>query len=50
MDAAIDTTGASEQLRVMLVDDDSVREVLSEMLGMKGWVVGAFLNSAILKG
>jgi response regulator RpfG family c-di-GMP phosphodiesterase len=30
----------------MLVDDDdSVREVLTEMLGLKGWVVGAFSDA-----
>lgn len=36
----------SGQLRVMLVDDDdSVREVLAEMLGHKGWAVGTFSDA-----
>ena len=43
MQAAIDHSG---RLRVMLVDDDdSVREVLSEMLGLRGWIVGAFSDA-----
>lgn len=34
-----------EQLRLMLVDDDSlVNEAIAEYLGRKGWVVSAFLN------
>lgn len=36
----------SGQLRVMLVDDDdSVREVLAEMLGNRGWAVGTFSDA-----
>ncbi|MBI5237441.1 MAG: response regulator [Deltaproteobacteria bacterium] len=35
-----------EQLRLMLVDDDSlVNEAITEYLGRKGWVVSAFLNA-----
>ncbi len=36
----------SAQTRVMLVDDDdSVREVLAELLGQRGWAVGAFSDA-----